>query len=100
MEGECRIQENIWRHRFRYVEELRKMGADIRLCEESAAYVTGTPLVGADVHIPDLRAGAALMIAACAAEGHSILHGAAYVERGYEDILGKWQALGAEIRAE
>lgn len=100
MEGECRIQENIWRHRFRYVEELRKMGADIRLCEESAAYVTGTPLVGADVHIPDLRAGAALMIAACAAEGRSVLHGAAYVERGYEDILGKWRALGAEIRAE
>lgn len=96
--GESRVCETIWRHRFRYVEELQKMGADIRL-QGDGACIQGGQLHGAELCVPDLRAGAALLIAACAAEGESVLHSPSYIERGYEDLLLKLRALGADISA-
>jgi UDP-N-acetylglucosamine 1-carboxyvinyltransferase len=97
-EGEGRVTETVWQHRFRYVQELQKMGADIRV-KDGCAVIRGRALHGAAVQVPDLRAGAALLIAACAAEGESVLTSPCYIERGYEDLLGKLCSLGADISA-
>ena len=80
-------------------EELRKMGASIDVKEDqSSCKVHGVPTAtGADMDIPDLRAGAALTIAALAAEGKSVLSGIDYIERGYEDFDLKLRELGADI---
>lgn len=96
--GESRVKETVWRHRFRYLAELQKMGAVVRAGEDCAV-IRGTHLHGAAVQVPDLRAGAALLIAACTAEGESVLHAPWYIERGYEDFLGKLRSLGADISA-
>ena len=72
------------------------MGASIRVFDNRATVVGGY-LHGAVMSVPDLRAGAALLIAACAAEGESALCGIEPILRGYEDILPKMQALGADI---
>ena len=95
-EGVGCVRENVWHKRFRYVEELMKMGAGIRVFDNRAT-VVGASLHGATVNVPDLRAGAALLIAACAAEGESVLCDAEPITRGYEDIVPKMQALGADI---
>lgn len=95
-EGVGCVRENVWHKRFRYVEELAKMGASIRVFDNRATVVGGY-LHGAVMSVPDLRAGAALLIAACAAEGESALCGIEPILRGYEDILPKMQALGADI---
>lgn len=94
--GRSTVRENIWRHRFRYTEELCRMGADITV-SENVAVVNGGPLHGAELTVPDLRAGAALLIAACAAGGASTLRGMEWVERGYEDYIAKFRSLGADI---
>jgi len=84
--------------RFKYVEELKKMGADI-VVVDNTAHITGVPtLKGTAVRGCDLRAGAALVIAALAAEGESTITGIEYMERGYEDIVSKLKALGANIK--
>ena len=95
-QGVGTVLENVWQKRFRYVEELRKMGASIRVLDNRATVVGGS-LTGATVNVPDLRAGAALLIAACAAEGESVLCGIEPILRGYEDVLPKMQSLGADI---
>ena len=97
-EGESEVRETVWRQRFRYVAELQRMGAIVSQRGECARFV-GTDLHGAQITVPDLRAGAALLIAACAAEGESELLSPAYIERGYEDLIGKLCSLGADIRA-
>ena len=85
-------------NRFRYVDELKKMGANIDVMENTAV-ITGVPtLQGAAVRGTDLRAGAALVIAALGAEGVSTVSGIEYLERGYEDIVSKLKALGADIQ--
>ena len=66
---------------------------------ENTLIVLGGRLHGADMSVPDLRAGAALLIAACTAEGESILREAHWIERGYENLLSKMQSLGADITA-
>lgn len=96
--GESEVRETVWRQRFRYVAELQKMGAIVSQQGECARFV-GTDLRGAEMTVPDLRAGAALLIAACAAEGESQLLSPTYIERGYEDLIGKLCSLGADIRA-
>jgi UDP-N-acetylglucosamine 1-carboxyvinyltransferase len=98
--GISSISEGIWGSRFRYAEELRKMGADI-VVDNGAAHITGVPaLKGAVVKGSDLRAGAALVIAALAAEGESEISGLEFLDRGYEDLVGKLKRLGADIRRE
>ncbi len=97
-EGNSLVEETIWRQRFRYITELQKMGADITVTGNAAA-IRGGGIHGANVTVPDLRAGAALMIAACAAEGESVLHDAHWIQRGYESLILKMQKLGADIRA-
>ncbi len=94
--GRSRITENIWDRRFRYAEELSKMGADIQIYK-SIAEIKGGRLHGADVLATDLRAGAALLIAALTAEGESHIGNAELITRGYEDYVEKYKALGADI---
>ena len=96
--GESTVSEGVWDDRFRYVEELKKMGADI-VVEGKRAYVKGTDkLIPANVRATDLRAGAAMIIAALMAEGKTVISDIVHIERGYEDIAGKLTALGADIK--
>ena len=91
------ITESIFENRFKYVDELTKMGAQIRV-EGNTAIVNGVEkYTGANLSSPDLRAGAALVIAALAAEGISDIYDIHYIERGYEDFPEKLRRLGAEI---
>ena len=96
-EGTSIITESIFENRFKYVAELVRMGADIKV-EGNTAIVNGVEkLTGAQVSAPDLRAGAALVIAGLAAEGITIVDDIVYIQRGYERFEEKLRALGAEI---
>ena len=91
------VTENLFAGRFRYVDELIRMGADIRT-DSHHAVVRGVPrLLGTTVAASDIRAGAALVVAALAAEGETSIDGAHHVDRGYEDLVGKLRTLGADI---
>jgi UDP-N-acetylglucosamine 1-carboxyvinyltransferase len=91
------VTENIFSGRFRYIDELVRMGADIRT-EGHHAVVRGLPtLSGAPVRAHDIRAGAALVVAALRAEGETVVSGASHIDRGYEDFVGKLATLGADI---
>ncbi|MBO2521064.1 MAG: UDP-N-acetylglucosamine 1-carboxyvinyltransferase [Firmicutes bacterium] len=99
-EGTSVVRETIFTDRFRYVDELRRMGADIKM-EQDTAIVRGVQrLTGAPVEVSDLRAGAALVIAALAADGETRVEGAEVLSRGYERIDQKLAALGARIAVE
>jgi UDP-N-acetylglucosamine 1-carboxyvinyltransferase len=91
------VTENLFAGRFRYVDELVRMGADIRT-ESHHAVVRGVErLSGAPVRAPDIRAGAALAIAGLAADGETLLADADHIDRGYEDFVGKLTAVGADL---
>jgi UDP-N-acetylglucosamine 1-carboxyvinyltransferase len=98
-EGAGIVTENIFRGRFRYIDELVRMGADIRTDAHHAIVRGRSALSGAPVRAPDIRAGAALVIAGLAAEGETVVHDAFHVGRGYEDLVGKLAALGADVEA-
>ena len=90
--------ENVFENRYRHVDELTRMGADIRV-EGRVAVVCGVEsLHGAELRCTDLRGGAALAVAALSAEGESILREIEHIERGYEDLVGDLRALGAKVR--
>ena len=91
------VTENLFAGRFRYVDELVRMGADIRT-ESHHAVVRGVErLSGAPVRAPDIRAGAALALAGLAAEGETVVADADHIDRGYEDFVGKLTAVGADL---
>ena len=95
--GTSVVTESVWESRFQYVEELCKMGADITV-DGNRATIYGVPVLnGAEVTATDLRAGAALIIAGLTAEGETVITGVEKIERGYDDIVGKLRALGADI---
>ena len=95
--GSSMIVESIFENRFKYVDEIVRMGAKIKV-EGNTAFIEGTQkLTGAQMSSPDLRAGAALVIAALAAEGISQIDEIEYIQRGYEDFEIKLQDLGATI---
>ncbi len=95
--GTSVITEGIYDNRFKYVNELRKMGAEIQVDGRIAIIEGGRPLSGALVQACDLRAGAAMVIAGMTASGQTIVEDIQFIERGYEDFVGKLQALGADI---
>ena len=96
--GTSIVTEGIYDNRFRYTAELNRMGANIQV-ESKAAVIDGVrELHGCEVRACDLRAGAAMVIAAMAANGVTTIEDAHYIERGYEDIIGKLTGLGAKIR--
>ena len=91
------LTENVFAGRFRYIPELVRMGADIRV-EGHHAVVRGVEaLSGAPVRAPDIRAGAALVVAGLAADGETVVADAHHVERGYQDLVGNLARLGADI---
>jgi len=97
VDGPSLVTETIWDSRFAYVEELRRMGANITI-DGKVAIIEGTgSLKGAPVKACDLRAGAALIIAGLAAEGVTEIEDIHHIERGYEDMDGKLRGIGADI---
>ena len=95
--GTSIVTESIFENRFKYADELTRMGASVKV-EGNTAIIDGVEkLTGARVSAPDLRAGAALVIAGLAAEGITIVDDIVYIQRGYEDFEGKLRSLGAEI---
>lgn len=96
-EGTSTVTESIFENRFKYVDELTRMGAQVKV-ESNIAIITGLEkFTGARVSAPDLRAGAALVIAGLAAEGITIVDDIYYIERGYEHFEEKLASLGAMI---
>lgn len=96
-EGTSIVTESIFENRFRYVDELARMGACVKV-EGNVAVISGVDkFTGARVSAPDLRAGAALVIAGLAAEGITIVDDIYYIERGYENLDQKLRGLGAQI---
>ena len=99
-QGATVFVENIFENRYRHVDELRRMGADISVADR-VAVVTGVPrLFGADVRATDLRGGAALLVAGLAAKGTTRIGDIYHIQRGYADPVGDLRALGAEISLE
>ena len=95
--GTSMVTESIFENRFKYVDELARMGSHIKV-EGNVAVIDGVAgLTGAQVNAPDLRAGAALVIAGLAAEGYTVVDEIGYIQRGYECFEEKLQALGAVI---
>ena len=95
--GKSRIDESIFENRFKYVEQVNEMGASIKI-EGTSIIINGVDhLNGQKLIAPDLRAGAAFVLAALSANGESIIEKIEYVERGYEDFVNKLKSLGANI---
>jgi UDP-N-acetylglucosamine 1-carboxyvinyltransferase len=91
------VTENLYPGRFRYVEELQRLGADVRTSGHHAV-VRGVPrLSGAPVRAHDIRAGAAMVVAGLAAEGETEITGVDHIDRGYDDLVGRLAAVGADI---
>jgi UDP-N-acetylglucosamine 1-carboxyvinyltransferase len=97
-DGTSVITEGVWDNRYKYVNQLRKMGAQFQVDGRVAVVEGVEKLHGATVAACDLRAGAAMVIAGLCADGVTTVEDIEYIERGYQDLVGKLQALGADIR--
>jgi len=97
--GISTVTEGVWDNRFRYVDELAKMGSLIRVSGRTAIIEGVSNLTGASLKASDLRAGAALVIAGICARGETTIEGVSYIERGYEKMIQKLSALGVDIKA-
>ena len=97
-QGTSVLMEGVWDNRYRYVDEFRRMGARIQVDGKVAVIEGVEHLTGAPVHACDLRAGAAMVIAGLAAQGVTEIDGIQHIERGYETIVEKLAAVGADIR--
>jgi UDP-N-acetylglucosamine 1-carboxyvinyltransferase len=95
--GHCVVSEAVFENRFQHVPELRKLGADVRVEGRSAIVAGPSVLHGGTVTVPDIRSGAALVVAALCAEGTTVLENIYHLDRGYQEIVGKLEALGAHI---
>jgi UDP-N-acetylglucosamine 1-carboxyvinyltransferase len=96
--GSSILSESVFENRFMHVQELTRMGADIRTEGRTVIIKGSAELTGTDVYATDLRAGAALLIAALMAKGKSVIHKSEHIDRGYENIVEKMNKLGAEIK--
>ena len=97
-EGTSVITEGVWDNRFRYVDEFRRMGAQIQVDGKIAVIEGVEKFTGARIQACDLRAGAAMVIAGLAAQGTTEIGHIHHIERGYEDIVRKLSGVGADIR--
>ncbi|NLH00853.1 MAG: UDP-N-acetylglucosamine 1-carboxyvinyltransferase [Clostridiales bacterium] len=96
-EGTSVVTEGVWDNRYKYISELRKMGAEVQV-DGKTAVIEGVPyLTGAPVAACDLRAGAAVVIAGLCARGETVVEDVVFIERGYQDFVGKLRKLGADI---
>lgn len=96
-EGTSIVTENLYPGRFRYTEELRKLGADIRTTGHHAVVRGVDELAGTEVTSHDIHAGAAMVVAGLAASGSTRITGIHHMDRGYDDLVGRLQAVGASI---
>ncbi|MBQ9392892.1 MAG: UDP-N-acetylglucosamine 1-carboxyvinyltransferase, partial [Oscillospiraceae bacterium] len=96
-QGTSMVTEGVWDNRFKYVGELKRLGAQIQVDGKVAVVEGVSGLTGAPIQACDLRAGAALVIAGLAASGTTHLGNVQYIERGYENMVGKLRSLGADI---
>jgi UDP-N-acetylglucosamine 1-carboxyvinyltransferase len=98
--GTSVVEESIFNARFQYVNELKRMGADVRVAMDNntALIKGGLPLSGAPVEAPDIRAGAALVVAGLAANGETEIIGLEYIDRGYERLEEMLSGLGAQVQ--
>ena len=97
-QGTSVVTEGVWDNRYRYVDEIRRMGAQIQVDGKVAVIEGVDKLTGAPMQACDLRAGAAMVIAGLAAQGVTEIDHVYYIERGYEDIVRKLSGVGADIR--
>ncbi|MDO4200093.1 MAG: UDP-N-acetylglucosamine 1-carboxyvinyltransferase [Clostridia bacterium] len=97
-DGTSMVNEAVWDNRFRYIDELRRMGANISVDGRVAVIEGVDKLIGAPVKAVDLRAGAALVLAGLCAEGTTTIESIHHIERGYENIIEKLQNIGADIK--
>ena len=97
-EGTSVLTEGVWDNRYRYVDEFRRMGAQIQVDGKIAVIEGMESLTGAKIQACDLRAGAAMVIAGLAAQGTTEISCIHHIERGYEDIVRKLSGVGADIR--
>src|ERR1700724_4803863 len=93
--GRCVVSEAVFENRFQHVPELRKLGADIYVEGRSAIVSGPSALHGGSVTVPDIRSGAALVVAALCARGTTVLDNIYHLDRGYQDIASRPEALGA-----
>ncbi|MEG3007499.1 MAG: UDP-N-acetylglucosamine 1-carboxyvinyltransferase, partial [Oscillospiraceae bacterium] len=96
--GASIITEGVWDNRFRYVDELRRMGASIQVDGKIAVVQGVEKLTGAPVKATDLRAGAAMLIAGFMADGETTIEDIHHIVRGYDDIVVKLKKIGADIK--
>ena len=97
-DGTSMITESVWDNRFKYVDELKRMGANISVNGKMAVIEGVDTLKGAPVKATDLRAGAAMIVAGLAAQGTTYIEDIRHIERGYENVVGKFSSLGADIK--
>ncbi|MFM8957834.1 MAG: UDP-N-acetylglucosamine 1-carboxyvinyltransferase [Actinomycetota bacterium] len=95
--GEGTVTETLFPGRFKYIEEFRRLGASIAIYGNKALVRPVYELIGNDVHVPDIRAGAALVVAGLAASGETVVHNIHHIDRGYDDLVGKLSGLGADV---
>lgn len=96
-QGRCVVSEAVFENRFQHVPELRKLGADIYVEGRSAIVSGPSALHGGSVRVPDIRSGAALVVAALCARGTTVLENVFHLDRGYEDLVEKLEHLGAHV---
>ncbi len=96
-DGHCVVSEAVFENRFQHVPELRKLGADVYVEGRSAIISGPTTLHGGAVTVPDIRSGAALVVAALCAKGTTLLNNIYHLDRGYEEIVAKLEGVGARI---
>jgi len=97
-EGTSIITEGVWDNRFRYVDELNRLGASITVDGKVAVIEGASTLTGAPVKATDLRGGAAMIIAGLVADGTTEIEEIIHIERGYENVIEKFAGLGADIK--
>lgn len=96
-EGTSVVTESVWDNRYKYISELKKMGAEVQVDGKTAVIEGVSFLTGSTVAACDLRAGAAVVIAGLCARGETVVEEVSYIERGYQDLVGKLNSLGADI---
>lgn len=95
--GEGSVTETLFPGRFRYIEEFRRLGASIAIYGNKATVRGVYELIGSEVRVPDIRAGAALVVAGLVAQGQTIVHDIHHIDRGYDDLVGRLSGLGADV---
>lgn len=95
--GKSIVTDRVYPKRFAHVPQLRRLGAEIELRQESAFIRGGLPLRGGWVHATDVRAGTCLLLAGLTAEGRTRITGVEHIERGYEDVIGSFRSIGAKL---